>query len=74
MQEGAEEAPPEFYDPEADDKEEARMTRLRQGRASDAILSCPGCFTTLCIECQQHDRYDDQFRAMLVMNCRCGSG
>ena len=37
---------------------------------SDAILSCPLCFTTLCIDCQQHDKYDNQFRAMFVMNCR----
>ena len=40
-----------------------------QGRKTDAILSCPGCFTTCCIDCQQHE-YKDQYRAMFVTNCR----
>ncbi len=63
-------APAEFYDPEADDKDEAWAARMRRARHSDAILSCPLCFTTLCIDCQQHERYENQFRAMFVMNCR----
>ncbi|XP_046849846.1 E2F-associated phosphoprotein-like isoform X2 [Xenia sp. Carnegie-2017] len=37
---------------------------------SDAILSCPACLTTLCIDCQRHDTYKNQFRAMFVMNCK----
>ena len=37
---------------------------------SDAILSCPGCMVTLCIDCQQHETYKNQFRAMFVMHCR----
>ncbi|KAI6647326.1 hypothetical protein LOD99_12322 [Oopsacas minuta] len=41
---------------------------------SDAILSCPGCMVTLCIDCQQHDLYKDQFRAMFVMHCRIEEG
>lgn len=45
-------------------------TRACRAHRSDAILSCPLCFTTLCIDCQQHDKYDNQFRAMFVMNCR----
>ena len=50
------------------------MTELacRQGRKSDAILSCPGCLTTVCIDCQQHAVFENQFRAMFTMNCRCG--
>lgn len=63
--------PPEFFDPEADDKSEAWVSKLRGGRRSDAILSCPQCFTTLCLECQQHAHQHNQFRAMFVMNCRC---
>ena len=35
---------------------------------SDAILSCPCCMVTLCIDCQQHDSYKNQFRAMFVMH------
>lgn len=29
----------------------------------------PGCFNTLTVACQQHTKYHNQFRAMLVMNC-----
>ena len=46
------------------------FTPRHRSHRSDAILSCPLCFTTLCIDCQQHDTYDNQFRAMFVMNCR----
>jgi hypothetical protein len=37
-------------------------------RHSDAVLQCPCCFETVCMDCQQHERYPDQFRAMFVMN------
>ena len=36
---------------------------------SDALLCCPACMTTVCIDCQRHDVYKNQFRAMFVMNC-----
>lgn len=65
-------APPEFYDPDADDRDERWVAKQRKGHKSDAVLSCPLCFTTLCVDCQQHARYENQFRAMFVMNCRCG--
>jgi hypothetical protein len=61
---------PEFFDPDIDDKDAAWVTKQRQGRKSDAILSCPCCLTTLCIDCQQHSDLEGQFRAMFVMNCR----
>lgn len=35
---------------------------------SDAILSCPSCMTTLCLDSQQHEKFRGQFRAMFVMN------
>ncbi|EFN57931.1 hypothetical protein CHLNCDRAFT_20299 [Chlorella variabilis] len=65
---------PEFYDAEADDKDEAWVQKMRGSHKSDALLSCPLCFTTLCIDCQQHAVYDNQFRAMFVMNCRQEAG
>lgn len=37
-------------------------------RNSDAILSCPCCFQIVCMDCQKHDRYVNQYRAMFVMN------
>eukprot|EP01028_Stygiella_incarcerata_P005936 TRINITY_DN24481_c0_g1_i1.p1 TRINITY_DN24481_c0_g1~~TRINITY_DN24481_c0_g1_i1.p1 ORF type:complete len:226 (+),score=65.06 TRINITY_DN24481_c0_g1_i1:40-678(+) len=41
-----------------------------EAETTDAILSCPGCFTTLCIDCQRHSRYSDQYRALFVQNCK----
>ena len=51
------------------------MRQQQRSGKSDAILSCPGCFTTLCVDCQQHSDANLQhvFRAMFVMNCRQGS-
>lgn len=43
----------EFYDSDLDDKDELWMAKKRDGRASDAVLSCPACFTTVCLECQR---------------------
>ncbi|XP_037342072.2 E2F-associated phosphoprotein [Pungitius pungitius] len=44
----------------------SRAPRLR---SSDAVLNCPACMTTLCLDCQRHDKYRTQYRAMFVMNC-----
>ena len=37
-------------------------------RSSDAVISCPCCFQIVCMDCQRHERYANQFRAMFVMN------
>lgn len=65
---GSPEADP-FYDPLADDADEGWAAIQRSNRRSDAILSCPCCFSTLCIDCQRHERHTEQYRAMFVMNC-----
>ncbi|XP_011075288.1 E2F-associated phosphoprotein isoform X3 [Sesamum indicum] len=44
---------PEFYDQGLDDKDELWVQKQRGGRASDAVLCCPACFTTLCLDCQR---------------------
>lgn len=44
------------------------QVRLLKPRSSDAILSCPRCFNVVCMDCQQHERYSNQYRAMFVMN------
>lgn len=36
---------------------------------SDAVLNCPACLTTLCMDCQRHEVYQNQYRAMFVFNC-----
>lgn len=40
---------------------------LYKPRTSDAVLSCPCCFNIVCMDCQRHQRYMNQFRAMFVM-------
>lgn len=67
---GLDTSAPEFYDAIADERNAKWVASLRRGAKSDAILSCPLCFTTLCVDCQQHAYYENQFRAMFVMNCR----
>ncbi|XP_077220963.1 E2F-associated phosphoprotein isoform X2 [Tasmannia lanceolata] len=52
---------PEFYDPILDEKDELWVRNKTKGCSSDAMLSCPACFTTLCLDCQ---------RAMFVVNCK----
>ncbi|XAR63992.1 hypothetical protein NMG60_11024170 [Bertholletia excelsa] len=61
---------PEFYDPHLDDKDELWVQKQRRGCYSDAVLSCPACFTTLCLECQRHEKYVTQYRAVFVSNCK----
>ncbi|KAI5678415.1 hypothetical protein M9H77_09365 [Catharanthus roseus] len=61
---------PEFYDPKLDDKDELWVHKKRKGHTSDAVLSCPACFTTLCLDCQRHEKYLTQYRAMFVVNCK----
>lgn len=57
-----------LFGAELDDADERWMQRARGGRASDALLSCPGCFTTVCIECQQHALYHTQYRAVFAQH------
>ncbi|XP_004299801.1 PREDICTED: E2F-associated phosphoprotein [Fragaria vesca subsp. vesca] len=63
---------PEFYDSDLDVKDELWVQKKRKSRASDAVLSCPACFTTLCLECQRHEKYVTQYRAVFVANCKIG--
>ena len=41
---------------------------------SDAVLNCPGCMTLLCMDCQRHEVYKTQYRAMFSFNCRVDFG
>eukprot|EP00930_Biecheleria_cincta_P076699 TRINITY_DN63918_c0_g1_i1.p1 TRINITY_DN63918_c0_g1~~TRINITY_DN63918_c0_g1_i1.p1 ORF type:complete len:194 (+),score=28.13 TRINITY_DN63918_c0_g1_i1:90-584(+) len=38
-------------------------------RTTDAVLNCPGCFTSVCYQCQKHEQYARQYRATEVRNC-----
>lgn len=44
-----------------------RQVQMYKPRTSDAVLSCPCCFNTVCMDCQKHNRYSNQYRAMFVM-------
>lgn len=37
---------------------------------SDAVLSCPACFGLICLDCQRHDNFNNQWRAMFAQNVR----
>ncbi|KFV78766.1 E2F-associated phosphoprotein, partial [Struthio camelus australis] len=73
-----------LYDPEEDSRDQAWVDSQRRGYRnqrqaqqqkplavpnSDAVLNCPACMTTLCLDCQRHESYKTQYRAMFVMNC-----
>jgi len=72
----------DLYDEDADKNDEAYVykhlrsgveepdspTKVLKPRNSDAVLSCPCCFHIVCMDCQQHERYPNQYRAMFVMN------
>jgi len=44
------------------------QAKIFKPRSSDAVLSCPCCFQIVCMDCQRHERFTNQFRAMFVMN------
>ena len=59
----------EFFDADADAKEFAKLVASLGGDGrTDAVLSCPGCFTTVTALCQRHERYHEQYRAVFAMN------
>lgn len=72
-----------LYDPDADDEDQKWVDEQRQASVgaanaaagnrkppqSDAVLNCPCCMTMLCLDCQRHEIYKTQFRAMFVFNC-----
>ncbi|XP_064621780.1 E2F-associated phosphoprotein-like [Lineus longissimus] len=72
-----------LYDPDQDDDNQrwvdqmrrkhrpkaANKNKVKPAPQSDAVLNCPACMITLCIDCQRHALYKNQYRAMFVMNC-----
>lgn len=72
-----------LYDPKQDDEDQQWVNAQRQSYQppvpsgskqqplphSDAVLNCPACMTLLCLDCQRHDIYQNQYRAMFVKNC-----
>lgn len=52
---------------EAQGNKTAPRNHLKKPRNSDAIISCPACFSTLSMDTQRHYKYQNQYRAMFVM-------
>ena len=50
-------------------RKKTQTSKNRRAPKSDAILDCPACMTTICIDCQKHATFPNQYRAMFVMNC-----
>lgn len=58
---------------------------VQKKEGSDAVLNCPACLTVICVgnyfryvmtvsffcfsDCQRHETYHTQYRAMFYMNC-----
>ncbi|KAJ1729615.1 hypothetical protein LPJ61_003432 [Coemansia biformis] len=59
----------EMHDAQADDRDAAWVAEQFPG-TTDAVLSCPMCFTQVCFVCQQHVRFPGQYRAHSVVHCR----
>ncbi|KAH9406382.1 hypothetical protein TYRP_013356, partial [Tyrophagus putrescentiae] len=65
--------------PQQPGKKAAASSGLKTSHAttttsSDATLNCPCCLTLLCLDCQRHQLYRTQYRAMFVLNCRVDYG
>ena len=41
----------------------SRPMQVLKPRNTDAVLSCPCCFNIVCMDCQRHQKYMNQFRA-----------
>eukprot|EP00531_Pseudo-nitzschia_arenysensis_P002684 CAMPEP_0116139288 /NCGR_PEP_ID=MMETSP0329-20121206/13235_1 /TAXON_ID=697910 /ORGANISM="Pseudo-nitzschia arenysensis, Strain B593" /LENGTH=293 /DNA_ID=CAMNT_0003634327 /DNA_START=30 /DNA_END=911 /DNA_ORIENTATION=- len=52
---------------ESSDDRRQQVVQMLKPRHSDAVLSCPCCFNIVCMDCQKHKRYANQYRAMFVM-------
>eukprot|EP00668_Euglena_longa_P045462 GGOE01061126.1.p1 GENE.GGOE01061126.1~~GGOE01061126.1.p1 ORF type:complete len:266 (+),score=74.78 GGOE01061126.1:73-798(+) len=73
--------PDDLFDPDADDDDDRWVwqqvfkgdlpTKGRKAvaRSSDALLSCPCCFATVCLDCVRHDEGSNEWRAIDVLNC-----
>lgn len=73
MRGGVQESVEETYsgdreqDPTAASGSSTHIQKVYKPRRSDAVLSCPSCFNIVCMDCQRHQRYLNQYRAMFVM-------
>lgn len=48
---------------------EKKEKSISKNPNSDAVLNCPCCMSLVCMDCQRHEKYQTQFRAMFAFNC-----
>lgn len=74
----ADAGPDPLFDAHADSDDERWVAEnlVKGGVAGDTAhrLSCPSCFALLCLQCQPHEEYEGQFRAVFVQNCGVKAG
>jgi hypothetical protein len=58
--------PDDLYDATSDDLDLKHVLQTKVVADSDAVLSCPMCFTVVCYDCQRMEGSTSQFRAMFV--------
>ncbi|KAF8773154.1 E2F-associated phosphoprotein like [Argiope bruennichi] len=58
-----------IYPSSSSNKNNTENKKLKPLPNSDAVLNCPACLSLLCLDCQRHDVYKSQYRAMFVSNC-----
>ncbi|OWA51281.1 putative E2F-associated phosphoprotein [Hypsibius exemplaris] len=46
-----------------------KKKKEKAAATTDAVLNCPACMTAVCLDCQRHEVYHQQYRAMFVLNC-----
>eukprot|EP01012_Entosiphon_sulcatum_P003912 TRINITY_DN11414_c0_g1_i2.p1 TRINITY_DN11414_c0_g1~~TRINITY_DN11414_c0_g1_i2.p1 ORF type:complete len:227 (+),score=44.78 TRINITY_DN11414_c0_g1_i2:83-763(+) len=73
--------PDELYDPDSDEENDRWVQRYvyqssirkEELRSSDALLSCPCCFTAVCLDCVKLDDTANQWRAIEAINVNIDS-
>ncbi|GAU97310.1 hypothetical protein RvY_08630 [Ramazzottius varieornatus] len=50
-------------------KTRSKKSDEESGTHTDAVLNCPCCMISICDDCQRHEIYKQQYRAMFVLNC-----
>ncbi|UXI16778.1 39S ribosomal protein [Sarcoptes scabiei] len=53
-----------------DHNRSSRKSNRTTAAINDVKLNCPCCLSLLCLDCQRHEIYKTQYRAMFVVNCR----
>ncbi|VDK83161.1 unnamed protein product [Litomosoides sigmodontis] len=51
------------------EQDEKAKQKKDQDHETDAVLSCPACMSLLTRDCQRHEIYLNQYRAIFVENC-----